>query len=96
MPLGSCLGLLALDVLPKTRKLFLVAVDHGVPVANLVHDGLAAKEDDLVTMYAVILAVVELVRILAGRGSNVTNGREEDPVALTAFDRLTERNLDVG
>ena len=95
MPLGSCLGVLALDVLPKTRKLFLVAVDHGVPVANLVHDGLAA-EDDLVTRHAVILAVVELVRILAGRGSNVTNGREEDPVALTAFDRLTERNLDVG
>jgi len=41
--------------------------------------------DDRATRNAVVLAVVEIVGILAGRENNVTSGEEEDPVALTAF-----------
>ena len=79
-------------MLPKIRKLFLVAVDHGVPVANLLHDGFksilkgpVAKVDDLATRYSVVLAVVELIGILAGWENNMMSGEEEDPVTLTAF-----------
>ena len=84
-------------------ELFLAVVDHGLPVANLVHDGLesvleglAAKVDNLATRHAIVLTVVELVGILAGRESNVTSGEEEDPVALTVFAEIeTARPLEV-
>jgi hypothetical protein len=89
---GSCLGFLALDGLSQTLKLVLVAVDHDIIVANLVHDGLecvlegpAAEVDDLATRYFVVLAVVEVVRIFAGRESNMAGGKEEDPIAPAAF-----------
>ena len=54
-------------------KLVLVDVDHEILVANLVYDGIesvlegpAAKVDDLVMRYAVVLVVVGLVSIFAG------------------------------
>jgi hypothetical protein len=95
LPIGSCLGVLALDGLPQTLKLDLVAVDHEILVANLVIDGLesvlkgpAAELDDLATRHAVVLAVVEFVRIFAGRESNMAGGKEEDPIAPAAFVKI--------
>jgi hypothetical protein len=68
-----------------------------------VHEGLesvlegpVAKVDDLATRHAVVLAVVELIGILAGRESDVTSSEEEDPVALTAFAEIeTARSFEV-
>ena len=92
LPVGSCLGLLAFNGFPQILKLVLVDVDHEILVGNLVHDGLksllegpAAEVDDLATRYAVVIAVVELVRIFAGRENNMTGGKEEDPIAPAAF-----------
>ena len=92
LPVGSCLGVLALDDLPQSPKLVLVGVDHEILVANLVHDGVksilegpAAEVDDLATRNAAILGLVELVRIFAGRESNMAGGKEEDSIAPVAF-----------
>jgi hypothetical protein len=92
LPVGSCLGVLAFNGLPQTLKPILVVVDHEILVVNLVHDGLEsvlegppAKVNDLATRYAVVLAVVELVRIFAGRESNMAGSKEEDPIAPAAF-----------
>ena len=92
LPVGSSLGVLALDDLLRSLKLVLVAVDHEILVANLVHDGLesvlegrAAEVDDLATRNATILALVELVSIFAGRESNVAGGKEEDSTTPAAF-----------
>jgi hypothetical protein len=61
-------------------------------VANLVHDGLesvlegpAAEVDDLATRHADVLAIVELVRIFAGRECNMAGGKEEDSNPSVSF-----------
>ena len=71
LPNPSCLGALALDSLPQTVDLVLVVVSHDSLMPNLAHDGLGsiltgltAEVDDLATRYAIILAVVEIIRIL--------------------------------
>src|SRR5712671_90706 len=92
LPFGSFLGVLALDSLPQTLKLALVEGDRDILAENLAHDGLesvlecpAAEVDDLVARYAVILAVVEIVRIFARRKNSMAGGKEEDPIAPAAF-----------
>jgi hypothetical protein len=88
LPVGSCLGVLALDGL----KLILVAVGHEILVANLVHDdfksvleGPATEVDDLATRDVVVLAVIKVVRISAGRESSMAGCKKEDPIAPAAF-----------
>lgn len=88
----SCLGILTLDIIPKTHKLFLVAIGNDVSGGNFVRDGLesvlegtATKVDNLTMRHAVVLVVVELVGILAEWENNMMSSEEEDPVAPAAL-----------
>jgi hypothetical protein len=89
----SYLGVLVLGGRPQSINLVLVVVDHGSLAADPAHDGLesglvcvATGVGDLETRHAVILAVVEIVRMFAGQESNVPGRKEEDLIAFAEIE----------
>lgn len=99
------LGVFVLNGPPdqQTNNLVPVVVDHDSPAVDLAHhnfeSGLAClvtEVDAFKTRRPVILAVVEGVRIFAGRENNVPVRNEEDTITVVAFAEIeTTSTLEV-